>query len=173
MNVALGVGLGRAVGSSGEVGPAENLLTWTEELDNAVWSKNVVTVTADDAANPSPPGDGSTTADLCSWGGATRHILQNTAIATAGLASFSTTFAPPAVWERKSVTGTIDGTNYTASVYVQDQSVSGNSLRLFLEDPTGVIRVRLLSIGGALAAHVWGFQLEVGSSPTTYVPRTT
>lgn len=139
-------------------------------MDDAVWTKVVVTVTPDDAASPNPPGDGSSTADLCSWGGSNRTLLQASSVVGAA-GSYSTTFTPAVSWNRETLTGSIDGADYTASVYIQDQGATGNQLRLFLEVSGGVIRVRLFSVGGSVAAHVWGWQLEQSASATAYQKR--
>lgn len=139
-------------------------------MDDAVWTKVVVTVTPDDAASPNPPGDGSSTADLCFWSGANRTLAQTTTVAaTAG--SGATSFLPAATWNRESVTVVIDGASYTASVYVQDQGATGNQLRLFVDVSGGFIRVRLVSLDGSSAAHVWGWQLEQSASATAYQKR--
>lgn len=139
-------------------------------MDNAAWTKVVVTVTPNDAASPNPPGDGSSTADLCSWGGANRTLSQTTTIAaTAGSGAMS--FLPAATWNRETATVAIDGTSYTLSVYVQDLGATGNQLRLFVDVAGGFIRVRLVSLDGTSAAHVWGWQLEQSATATAYQKR--
>lgn len=67
-----------------------NLLTWTQEFDNAAWFKTAsTTVTANQGVAP----DGTTTADLVTSGGAAGYIYPATSLfASAGGATY--TFPP-------------------------------------------------------------------------------
>lgn len=143
-------------------------------MDNAAWTKSVVTVTPDALANPSPPGDGTLTADSCAWGGATRALRQLTSLAVTGLSAGGLTINPAvdAVgWTRFSVTQAVDGVNYCLSLYLIYVSGAGK-LTLSMFNLSGAVRVNLVA-DNAVTCGVWGWQLEVGSSPSTYVPRTT
>ena len=173
MSCCLGMALGAPVGGAAPAPPLTgNQLLWTEDLTNAVWVKAAITITADATANPNPPGDGSTTADLAAWSAASRNLQQATAISAIS-GGGSATFLPSwAIWTRQEVTAVIDGVDWVASVYVMDQAGMGNNLRLFLEVALGVIRVRLTSLVGPVGAYVWGWQLETGTTAGSYTPRT-
>lgn len=169
---ALGLGLdvGAAPVAPAPPGGASNLLLWTEAMDNAVWSKNA-SVTPDASANPSPPGDGSSTADLCTFVAANRFILQSSGIpATSGSAVLNIT--PTGTWTRYVRDTVFDVGTYTVSVYVQGVSGLG-TLRLVLDVAGGVIEAKITAIAAASVANIWGWQLETGGSATGYVPRTT
>jgi hypothetical protein len=163
-------------GAPGDAAPApspttQNLLRWTEAMDNAVWTKIAVTVLADAAANPNPPGDGSLTADNCSFVGSNRFLRQTTAIAAAS-GSNATSFTPTVgVWNQFTSTATFDTGTYTLSVFVQGVSGAG-TLRLNLTVLGGFIDCNLQSTN-SLICNVWGWQLETGPTFTTYIPRTT
>lgn len=146
-----------------------NLLLWTEAMDDAVWAKFVVTVTPDSAANPSPPGDGSSTADLCAWGGSSRRLSQTTGI-TAATGTGSQLVTASGSWTRVTKTVAFDVGQYTASVYTQSVTGAG-SVSLFLDVSGGFIRASLLS-NNVVSFNVWGWQLETGAVATDYVPRT-
>lgn len=155
--------------------PEGNQLLWTEAMDNAAWTKTTfLTVTADLAPNPSPPGDGSSTADQCAYANFSRRLSQTTTLACSGAELAMTNINPvPASWTRFNATATFTGLgDLVASVYVQFISGLG-SLRLDIDVVGGFIRCSLLSVGGAVAANVWGWQLESGATPTAYSPRTT
>lgn len=172
--LGLDVGAKRAASGGGGGGGTSNLLLWTEAIDNAVWQKNLVTVTPDFAANPNPPGDGSSTADACAFGGANRFMAQAIATTTAGASNSQAINPVPATWTRISVSTTFDVGTYTASVYVQLVSGLG-SLKLVLDGngAGGTIRAQLITQTAAVVALVWGWQLETGGTATGYVPRTT
>lgn len=63
-----------------------NLLTYSEAFDNAAWTKNATTVTADQIANPA---DGLVTADL---------ILETAATSNHNVLQASTVTATPTLW---------------------------------------------------------------------------
>jgi hypothetical protein len=174
----VGVAVGVAIGLQQQIGggssaPVGNLLLWTEHLDNAAWGKVVVTVSPDAAANPNPPGDGSSSADQCSFASGNRRIEQVTGLATAGASNLTNINPVPGSWTRYSVSTTFpDIGALTASVYVQHVSNSG-TLRLGLDNSGGFVRTYLLSVTNAVAVNVWGWQLETGASATAYQPRTT
>jgi len=141
-------------------GGRRNLLTWSEDFSNAVWSKQAgTTVTANQIAAP----DGTTTADLVVGNG------------TNGL--FSSPITVPSnsqntksVWLRgvsggetvilKDSTQTVStvSCNLTTSWqrFTLTETQSGTTLGLWVDDiPSGGI-------------YVWGAQLELGSTATAY-----
>lgn len=139
-------------------------------MDNAAWTKIAVTVTPDVIANPNPPGDGTLTADSCSFVGSNRFLRQTTTIAAttgSGNASFTPTVG---VWTQVTATTAFDTGTYTLSVFTQGISGVG-ALKFGLSVLGGFIDCNLQSTNSLICA-VWGFQLEVGGAFTTYVPRT-
>lgn len=168
--LGLDVGAQRAASGGGGGGGTSNLLLWTEALDNAAWSKNIG-VTPDASANPFPPGDGTSTADLCTFVAANRFILQSSGIvAASGGAVLNIT--PTGTWTRYVRDTVFDVGTYTLSVYVQGVSGLG-TLRLTLDVAGGVIEAKITATGAASVANIWGWQLETGGTATGYVPRTT
>ena len=160
-----------------------NLLTFSEQFDNSAWQKfggGVATAPAV-TANAGVAPDGTTTADRVQFtlnGGTTstdRSLLsQSATLAT----SFPYTYS---IWVR-SLTGTLSmgigcdnlvgNTPITVTTEWQRFTVSGIA--------TGTAGVALLQLRGgqtpvqsnAADVLVWGAQLELGSTATTYNPTT-
>lgn len=174
--MTLGLSPALAVSPSGAPAPPAlpegNLLLWTEAMDNAAWAKTGVSVTADLANNPNPPGDGSATADACDFTASGRILRQVTSLAASTGSSVADIDPVPAGWTRFSTTATFDIGQMTVSVYVQHVSNVG-TLRLFLNIIGGFVSASLISQDDAVVANVWGWQLEAGASATAYTPRTT
>lgn len=173
-----------------------NLLDYSEQFDNAYWSKGNSTITANSIASP----DGLTTADT---------LVENTATASHNI---------------QEAFSFVAGTTYTLSIYVKEQSarnfrigfptaqfggvapfavfdttsgsvlsVSGGVVTTSESVGNGWFRFSIskgasVSASGNIAflltdgttgtylgdgvsgAYIWGAQLEVGSVPTTYQP---
>lgn len=145
-----------------------NLLLWTEEFDNAAWTKTAVTVTADLAADPLGGSTADTAVDAVG-GGAVRQSSATTA--STGSAA-TATVSPLATWSRFSVTGTFDGVSYTWSVHLQDLTETA-TLRLRLDRFAGKLRASVENLGGAATFNLWGAQLEQAASASAYEHRTT
>ena len=182
------------VAAQGSATELRNLFIYTEQFDNAYWSKGNSTITADSIASP----DGLTTADT---------LVENTASASHNIQkAFS--------W--------VAGTTYTLSIYVKEQSARnirlgfptaqfGGVAPFAVFDTTsgsvlavsGAVVTKSESVGngwfrfsiskaasvsasgnmaflladgtnvtylgdGVSGAYIWGAQLEVGSTPTAY-----
>jgi hypothetical protein len=173
-----------------------NLLTYTQEFDNAVWVKSAATVTANSTTAP----DGTSTADtlLASAGTGTiprvgdssspatvtsttytvsvyakagtysffqiyinnqsgewaNFTLSGAGTATANGASTATITALSNGWYRLSMTYTAGGTDRRTFFML---AASGTATRAQTWNPTGTETIFL-----------WGAQLEVGSTATTY-----
>lgn len=113
-------------------GGRRNLLTYTEQFDNAAWTKNDTTITANAIAAP----DGTTTADLLTEGSAGTAQIGQTASTAAGVArSFS-------VYLKR---GNTD--------WLRVQAVNGSDFyRLWVNVNTGAIGASGAGGAGALSA---------------------
>lgn len=158
----IGVGIGAGIGgASPAVNP--NLLRWTEEFDNAVWTKTDVVITAD--------ADGA--ADQAAFGitgGAVLGQVSQTAAATGAAVNLAVT--PTPAYVRYDIGGTFDGQLYTLSIEIKSAAADG-------------VTLGLLRTGGFLTAQITSTddvdprtllvknaQLERGAI-TDYVHRTT
>jgi hypothetical protein len=138
-----------------------NLALYSEQFDNAAWTKSNITVTANAAISP----DGYTNADLLNFTSVSNYIDQSGTI--------------------------VSGTTYTVSCYVKSAVASAQSFKIygnanktsdflsatqewqrfsytFTADSTamsaGLVSSSLIQI------YVYGFQLEAGASATSYIP---
>jgi hypothetical protein len=173
-----------------------NLFTYSEQIDNAAWFYNNLTITANQAISP----DGTQNADLLDDGTAssTQHwIYQGTSFSnsTAYTISFYAKYV-----SRQNMTvniyngsssqyvayniqnGTILGStgDVTASitsvgngwyriVYTRTMAASGSpNFRIGLADDTGSETYT----GSNKQVYVWGFQCEASSYATSYIPTT-
>jgi hypothetical protein len=142
-----------------------NLLTYTEQFDNAVWSKTSVTVSADAATAP----NGSTTADLVELVGAAGN---NQAIFTFYTISANMTYS---LWI-KAITAadvgkTISLDSTGGGAVAKTLSLTADWQFVFISpSPNGYAQYRLISSPGATATqfYIWGAQLETGSTATAY-----
>lgn len=175
---------------------AHNLLTYSEQFDNAIWVKTSATVTPNAAVAP----DGNTTADTITWsaGTAAKNVVTNQTLGavahtcTVYMKHVSAQFiqlrfgfgfgAQAANFDLVNGTAQASGTPptsfsitnvgngwYRCSITATVTAAASN---------VGIGRIDSLSgaSGGSMSAvgdvHVWGAQLNLGSSPLTYIPTT-
>jgi hypothetical protein len=171
-----------------------NAVTYSEQFDNAAWTKNAVTVTANAVAAP----DGTTTADMITANGASaEHIIYSTGVA-AGLKTGSVyakagtnnfiqlTFgSSDTVYANFDLSnGTVGTVGVTSVASIQALSngwyrcslhttstIASNIVVVIVSSTTAT---RSQSNSLATSVYVWGAQVEASATfPTSYIPTTT
>jgi len=175
----------------------ENLVTYSQEFDNAIWLKTSASITANDTTAP----DGTTTAELLYPVSSTCYIYQsrntngnpivisvyakaqNKSVvylfhynsAQYGVYYLDTSDGSTSSTSGSVTTGTMTATDvgngwYRFSVYFSSSFGSGNSnFGIGVSDAKGSITVTPNSTDGI---HIWGAQLEQRDSLTAYTPTT-
>lgn len=146
-----------------------NLLTWTEDFTNGVWSKGSGSITATNIADPI----GGNTADVFTSSGISA-ILSNLTSVTVQSGGIYTA----SVWLKvPSGTDTILLSITTASFSILQSvncSVTASWQRFTVSGSVGANTAIKILIGGSNTigigdvVHVWGAQLEIGSVATPY-----
>jgi len=165
-----------------------NLLTYTQQFDNAAWTKSTATVTANATTAP----DGTLTADLLTVAGF--GIFQLGINYTAGASYTFSFYAAPAAGSVVNVrlngidsggdvvctvnasTGVITKTSGTSVPVLASTLASNGFYRFTITIPSTFVVTgtnKYVSFETApLGIYVWGAQLELGSTATTYQPIT-
>lgn len=171
---------------------ATNLLDYSEQFDNAAWTKDNSTVTANAAVAPS----GATTADAIVWASATNPEVRSTAkTIQAGSPITLSVYAKANTKSSLSLIAFNDGSNYVEIIFnlatgaVSSQSVTGTRytsvatsitdvgdgwFRCALSANTNTLTSMAAWIRANTAAasgdsiFIWGAQLETDSTATTY-----
>ena len=169
-----------------------NLLTFTEQFDNAAWVKSTITVTSNATVAP----DGTTTADLLTQGGGgTAHSVTQTFTGTAAAYTFTTyvkkgtrrfavlaltpsaapNIADYAWFDLDTGTRGSMGANLTSSSITSDGSgwfrVSVTKTLTAVSQFTLITHSdadNSLSSSAAGTTFVWGAQLNLGTTATAY-----
>jgi hypothetical protein len=153
-----------------------NLFTYTEQFDNAAWTKNNVTVTANSVVSP----DGSLTGDTIVSTASTDNFLGQFRAAAGNASGVNWTFS---FWARSS-SGTVllpvlgddntgkfwsnpNANKVTVTTSWQRFTISGTA-------PAASSTTVRAGFGGYAAwatgdtIYIWGAQLEIGSTPSDY-----
>jgi hypothetical protein len=139
----------------------KNRLGYTEDFSNALWQKVGATVTANNILAP----DGTMTADRVVFGAANNYIYQQTSIVN--------------VTANKSIyiKGTAGETISLDDTWAFQPliTLTGNWQRVDFTSTTTAVQGQGFAIGTSQSAtartiYIWGAQLELGSTATTYQP---
>ena len=146
-------------------GGIRNLLSYTQEFDNAYWTKGLTSIAANQATAP----DGTTTADEITFPVQYSNVRSPDLITTAGVT------ATVSVWLKNvdgnttlRLRGALGGGTYLQSINITNEWARYTAT--FTHDGTNDINFAIQD--GNVSNHgsvlIWGAQVEVGSTATQY-----
>jgi len=151
-----------------------NLLKYTQQFDNAAWTKTDCAITANSVAAP----DGTTTADTVTLTvGAAQSLVQSVTTTAATVYTFS-------IWVKLGTAADLkyaiyDVTNSADIVAATAYGATAEWVRYTktFTTPAGCVSVSIRPVKDAAqdngeTAYLWGAQLELGSAARAYVPTT-
>jgi hypothetical protein len=177
-----------------------NLLTHSEQFDNSAWAKTALTVTAN--ATVSPDGSATADKLIPTTAAATARFVNNDAAVAIGFEYTQSVYAKAAEYSILQITGstgfglvyqnfdlatgTLGGTSggiatitpvgngWFRCTYTLTASSTAAAGRMLIAIVPNVNSARLAGFtgDGASGLFLWGAQLEVGSTATTYNPTT-
>ncbi len=145
----------------------ENLLKYSQELDNAAWFKGGVTVTANNTAAP----DGTTTADQITADGATADQYVQVQYANMDTSSQYTL----SIWlKTASGTASVKIGNISAGSYSTVTVTDSWQRFTVTQTPSATTRYPRIfnGVASSVTVYAWGAQLEQRSAATAYTPTT-
>jgi len=153
---------------------SRNLLKYSQQFDNAAWTKADCAITANSVAAP----DGTTTADTVTLTvGAAQSLVQSVTTTAATAYTFS-------IWVKLGTAADLkyaiyDVTNSADIVTATAYGATAEWVRYTktFTTPAGCVSVSIRPVKDAAqdngeTAYIWGAQLEAGSVATTYVKTT-
>jgi hypothetical protein len=149
-----------------------NLFSYSEQFDNAAWSKSNVTITANNTTSP----DGTQNADL-STATAGGELLQGVVLSTSTSYTFSFYVKKGTASDAKYRVYNFDaGVNVVAPTSYISQTSTSDWVRVVVSFTTGATGtnygIYLLDQTSAGTMYFWGAQAEVSSYATSYIPTT-
>jgi hypothetical protein len=148
------------------------LITYSEQFDNAAWSKSNVTITANNTTSP----DGTQNADL-STATAGGELLQGVVLSTSTSYTFSFYVKKGTASDAKYRVYNFDaGVNVVAPTSYISQTSTSDWVRVVVSFTTGATGtnygIYLLDQTSAGTMYFYGAQLEASSYATSYIPTT-
>ena len=155
-------------------GGRRNLLTWSEGFDNAAWEKGSGSITATNIADPI----GGNTADAFTSSGSSAILsnFTNITVQSGGIYTASVWLKLPSGTDTIFLAITNQSFNILQSV---NCSVTSSWQRFTVSGSVGANTAAKLLIGGSSTiglgevVHIWGAQLELGSTASPYQRVTT